>query len=245
MVLAAGCGTRLRPLTQTIPKCMVPIAGRPLLEHTLLWLSGSGITEIVINLHYLPEVVRSHFADGRKWGVQITYSEEKQLLGTAGAVKKAESLFEGEPFFVWYGDNLSKCDLDSLWEHHKQSRTAATIALHYREDPTQSGMVGLDEVGRITSFTEKPRREDVFSHWVNGGIYVVGSEVLARIPERTVCDFGRDIFPDLLKSGVPLNSYLMTDEEGPWWIDTPADLERSELLFQVPNESRLAKTYYE
>lgn len=225
-LLAAGRGTRLRPLTDTIPKCMIPIAGKPLLEHNVEWLRRFDVTELVINLHHLPEVVREHFRDGSRWGVRITYSPERELLGTAGSVKKMADYFDG-PFFVWYGDNLSTCRLDRLWQFHMARKNSlATIALYKRDDPTQSGIVGLDENDRITRFLEKPRPEQVFSHWVNAGIYVLDPRVLETIPAEGMADFGRDIFPALLSRNYPLYGYKMSEEEGLWWIDTPEDLER-------------------
>jgi NDP-sugar pyrophosphorylase family protein len=168
MLLAAGQGTRLRPLTEKVAKCMVPVAGRPVLEHNIEWLKKFGVTDVVINLHYLPEAVTNHFGDGSRFGVRITYSLERELLGTAGAVKNAGRFFDG-PFFVWYGDNLSTCRLDRLWESHGAGGGLATIALHYREDPTQSGIVGLDGNGRVVRFLEKPRADQIFSHWVSAG----------------------------------------------------------------------------
>jgi mannose-1-phosphate guanylyltransferase len=229
MLLAAGKGTRLRPLTETVSKCMVPIAGRPLLEHNVEWLRKYGVTRLVINLHHLPEAVMSHFGDGSRYGVHIDYSIERELLGTAGAVKKVAGLFNG-PFFVWYGDNLSTCRLDRLWEAHRASGGVATIALHYREDPTQSGIVELDERDRIARFLEKPRAEEVFSHWVSAGIFVLEPEVLEMIPPEGAQDFGRDIFPALLERGAKLAGYRMAEDESLWWVDTAADLRRVEAM---------------
>ncbi|MFP5265424.1 MAG: NDP-sugar synthase [Blastocatellia bacterium] len=225
MLLAAGEGTRLRPLTETVPKCMLPVAGKPVLEHNIEWLRKFGATDLVINLHYLPEAVVSHFGDGGRWGVRINYSVEPELLGTAGAVRNAARFFDGA-FFVWYADNLSTCRLDRLWESHIARGGIATMALHRRDDPTQSGIVGLDENDRIVRFLEKPRPEQVFSHWVNAGILLLEPEVVDRIPARGASDFGRDVFPALLSAGAELNGYRMGEGEGLWWIDTAADFER-------------------
>jgi mannose-1-phosphate guanylyltransferase len=173
--------------------------------------------------------VMSHFGDGSRYGVHIDYSIERELLGTAGAVKKVAGLFNG-PFFVWYGDNLSTCRLDRLWEAHRASGGVATIALHYREDPTQSGIVELDERDRIARFLEKPRAEEVFSHWVSAGIFVLEPEVLEMIPPEGAQDFGRDIFPALLERGAKLAGYRMAEDESLWWVDTAADLRRVEAM---------------
>ncbi len=227
MLLAAGLGARLRPLTDTVSKCMIPIAGKPLLEHNIDILRSNGVTDLVINLHHLPQTVMNHFGDGSGLGIRINYSVEPELLGTAGAVKKVEQVFDG-PFFVWYGDNLSTCRLDRLWQFHQSKRGVATIALHYREDPTRSGIVGLDENDRVTRFFEKPRPDQVFSHWVNAGILVLEREVLDAIPAGVVADFGCDIFPALVERDSAIFGYRMAEDESLWWIDTPQDLARVE-----------------
>lgn len=228
MLLAAGQGARLRPITDSVSKCMIPIGGKPLLEQNVAALRSYGVTDLVINLHHLPETVMNHFGDGESLGVRISYSLEPELLGTAGAVKKAEHFFDG-PFFVWYGDNLSTCRLDRLWKFHQSRRGVATIALHYREDPTQSGIVGLDENDRVTRFLEKPRPDQVFSHWVNAGILVLERDALEAIPNGRAADFGRDIFPALLERDSAIFGYRMADDEGLWWIDTAEDLARVEV----------------
>lgn len=225
MILAAGLGIRLRPLTNHTPKCMVEIGGRPLLAHTIEWLQRYGVVDIIINLHHLPEVVIDYFGDGARWGVKITYSLEQQALGTAGGIKKVAWFFD-RPFFLWYGDNLSNCRLDRLWEFHQAKRGLAAIALHYREDPTQSGIIALDDQSRITRFLEKPAPEEVFNHWVNAGIIVLEPKVLEMIPANRTSDLGRDIFPALLTHGEQLYGYRMPEGENIWWIDTPEDLQR-------------------
>jgi NDP-sugar pyrophosphorylase family protein len=230
MILAAGQGTRLRPLTDHIPKCMMPVGGKPVLEHTIQWLRQYEITDLIINLCHLPDVVMSHFGDGSRWGVKITYSVEEELLGTAGGVKNVAWFFDG-PFFLWYGDNLSTCRLDRLWEFHKVKGGIATIALHHRDDPTQSGIVGLDADDRITCFLEKPRPDQVFSRWVSAGIFILEPIVLEAIPANGAPDFGRDVFPALLARGAALYGYRMSPSEGLWWIDTLQDLERVRLTW--------------
>lgn len=227
MLLAAGSGTRLRPLTERVPKCMVPVWGKPVLQHNIEWLARHGVTDLVINLCHLPEVVMDHLGDGGRWGVRIIYSVEKEPLGTAGGVKNVERFFN-RSFFVWYGDNLSTCDLDRLFRFHREKGGLATIVLFHRQDPTASGIVGLDENDRITRFLEKPKPDQVFSHWVNAGIFVLEPEVLKAIPPEGPSDFGRDIFPALLAQGTALYGYRMSPDEGLWWIDTPEDLRKME-----------------
>jgi NDP-sugar pyrophosphorylase family protein len=210
---------------------MVPLAGKPLLEYTVEWLCWHGVVELVINLCHLPDVVMDHFGDGSRWGVHITYSLEREPLGTAGGVKNAAHFFDG-PFFVWYGDNLSRCDLWRLYQYHRARGGAATVVLHWREDPAASGMVGLDGHDRITRFVEKPGSGQVFSHWVSAGIFVLERQVLEEIPAVGASDFGRDVFPILLAQGKRLYGYRMSEEEGLWWIDTPRDLERVRLVWE-------------
>jgi len=232
MILAAGRGTRLAPLTGALPKCMIPIGGMPVLEHTLIRLRGHGVGEVVINLHHQPDVIPAYFGDGSRWGMRITYSLEDDLLGTAGGVKHAAWFFDG-PFLVVYGDNLSTCDLSRLARHHRDRGAMATMALYWRSDPTSSGIAELDAHDRIVRFVEKPRSEEVFSNWVNAGIYVLTPEILDLIPAGQPCDFGREVFPRMLAEGRALCGYRMQGNEGLWWIDTPADLARVQQAFEL------------
>jgi NDP-sugar pyrophosphorylase family protein len=203
------------------------LGGKPLLEYGIRWLQKHGVTELAINLHHLPETVTEYFGDGQRWGVHITYSREPEPLGTAGGVKQMAPFFRG-PFFVWYGDNLSTCRLDRLWKRHKSRGGAATVALHLRDDPSHAGIVGLDAQDRITRFLEKPAPGEVFSHWVNAGIYVLEPAVLDAIPSGRAVDFGRDVFPAMLAAGGALYGYRMSGPERLWWIDQSEDLQRVE-----------------
>jgi len=236
MLLTAGRGTRLRPLTDRVPKCMLPIGGKPLLEYNIDWLRNYGVTDILINLHYLPHVITDHFGDGSKWGVRITYSLEKQILGTAGGVKKVADLFD-YTFFVWYGDNLSTCDLGRLLQFHKAKGGVLTIALFHREDVTRSGIIGLAEDDRVVRYLEKPGQQEIFSQWVNAGIMVLEPEVLGCIPSDRPADFGRDVIPAMLAEGQRLFGYRMSPEEDLWWIDTIEDMQRTEQEIRRRNQS--------
>ncbi len=231
LLLAAGEGTRLRPLTDNMPKPMVPIAGRPILEHNIRLLAQYGVREIAINLHHRPDVIKNHFGDGSPFGVQLTYSDEPELLGTAGAVKKLESFFQ-DTFFVVYADNLIRCNLTRLLNFHHQHGGVATVALFHRDDVTQSGMVGLDEHDRVTRFVEKPAADQIFSHWVSAGLLVLEPELVKQIPSGVPVDFGREVLPQLLASGQRLYGYRMGPDEHLWWIDTTADLERVQKILQ-------------
>jgi mannose-1-phosphate guanylyltransferase/phosphomannomutase len=226
LILAAGEGTRLRPLTLDRPKPMVPIAGRPLLEYIVNWLAGYGVREIAINLHYRPEAIVSHFGDGAVYGVRITYSHENPILGTAGAVRKLADFFDSGPFLVVYGDVLTDLDLRQLLAFHcervgRDPSIGATISLYHVPNPTEVGLVGTDGSGRITRFLEKPRPEEVFTDLANSGILVVEPHVIERIPPHVCYDFGRDLFPRLLADGVPLYGWVIPDDTYLLDIGTP------------------------
>jgi len=208
MILAAGEGRRLRPLTNYLPKPMLPVGGRPLLEHILTHLRNCGITNLAINLHHLPQAVIDHFGDGNRWGVRLRYSVEEELLGSAGGVKRLESFFD-EPFVVYYGDLFTRADLRPMIAAHRRGESIATMGLYRVPDPWNRGIVQLDSGGRITRFVEKPPREEAFSNLANAGIYVLEPDVLRYIPPDQPCDFGRDVFPALLADGAPVAGYVL------------------------------------
>lgn len=203
LLLAAGEGTRLRPLTLDRPKPMVPIGGRPVLEHLVALVRAHGVTEVAINLHYKPGPLVDHFGAGSRFGVAITYSHEASLLGSAGAAKQLE-WFLDETFFVLYGDVLTNLDLTALAAHHRSAAALATVALYDVEDPTRAGIVELAPDGRIVRFVEKPAAGEVFGTLANAGVYVVEPEVLGHVPAGRPEDFGADLFPRLLDRGLPL-----------------------------------------
>ena len=206
LVLGAGEGIRLRPLTLDKPKPMLPIAGKPLLEHTLLWLKSHGIVQVAINLHYRPEAITGYLGDGARWGVEITYSHENPILGTAGAAKKLDGYLD-EPFVVVYGDVLTDLDLTALIGYHQRKGAMATIALYRVENPLACGLVALDEQGRITRFVEKPPPDKVFTDLANAGVLVLEPEILDHIPPGIPYDFGLDLLPRLVQEGVAINGY--------------------------------------
>jgi mannose-1-phosphate guanylyltransferase len=225
MLLAAGGGTRLRPLTDRRPKPMVEVGGRPLMEHTVLQLARAGVRELVINLHHCADAIRDHFGDGTRYGVRIAYSYEPELLGTSGGVKRAGAYLEGEPFFLVYADNLTTVDFARLSLAHASGGALATIALFWKDDVSPHSSVELSPDGDITRFVEKPKREEALSHWISAGMAVMEPDVIATIPDGR-SDFGSDVFPLLLKTGHRIRGYTMRDGEGLWWIDTPGDYER-------------------
>jgi len=203
MILAAGEGTRLWPLTLTLPKPMVPIVGTPLLERTLLWLSGQGVTEAAINLFHRPQAIPDFFGDSFA-GLHLHYFFEETLRGTAGGLKAAERVFRDAPFFVIYGDNLVHADLRRLADFHATRGGVGAVGLFHHPNPSAAGIVAMEGEGRITRFVEKPPADQVFSDLANAGVYVLDPAVLDMIPGDTVSDFGRDVFPRLLAEGLPL-----------------------------------------
>jgi NDP-sugar pyrophosphorylase family protein len=210
MILAAGEGKRLRPLTKYLPKPMLPLAGRPLLEHIIIHLRDCGITRIAINLHHLPEAVMGYFGDGSRWNVSLHYSVEEQLLGSAGGVKRLQSFFDGT-FLLYYGDVYTQADLRPMIEFHRRSGAMSTMGLYRVPDPWNRGIVQLDDAGTIVKFVEKPAPEEVFSDLANAGIYVMEPEVLDMIPEGRVWDFGQDVFPVMLAQDRHVAGYVIED----------------------------------
>jgi len=210
--MAGGEGTRLRPLTSNQPKPMVPIVGKPCIEHILELLLKHGLNEVIVTLAFLPQAIRSYFGDGEALGIDVDYSIEDSPLGTAGSVKLAASDFD-ETFLVISGDALCDIDLTALIEFHKQRGAAATIGLKSVENPLEFGIVVTDDEGRIERFLEKPSWGQVFSDTINTGIYVLEPEVLRRIPSDEPYDFSKQLFPLLLEMGRPLYGYVV---DGYW-----------------------------
>lgn len=199
IVLAAGEGTRLRPLTDRIPKVMLRVGGRPLLFHTLSLLEGAGIRRVGINLHHLGETIRDAIGDGRRWGIEVTYSEEPQLLGSAGAVGKLAGFIGDRRFALLYGDVLTDLDLGALARFHTQAGAALTMALTTAEDPRRCGVVETASDGRVLSFVEKPEDAEPDAT-VNAGIYVCEPSVMGFIPGGP-SDFGQTVIPAMVEAG--------------------------------------------
>ncbi len=226
LILSAGRGERLRPLTDDRPKTMVLVGGRPVLEYHIVLLRELGIRDIAINLHHRPEVVRNHFGDGSAWEVRLTYSVEEELLGTAGAVKRFEPYFADEPFLVIYGDNLFDYDLRPLLNFHARSDAIATLGVFRGPNPRAGGIVGLDPSGRVWGFLEKPRQDEIFSDLVSAGIYVMEPGIFDFIPESGASDFGRDVLPRIVQSELPV--YGLEMEGYLTGLDTPEMYERAQ-----------------
>ena len=207
IVLAAGAGTRLRPLTYETPKPMVPVVNRPVIHHVLDNLLRHGIKEVAVNLFAHADQVRGYCGDGSRWSLKIRYSPEPKLMGTAGAVKKVEGFLKDGPFFVMSGDGLSDIDLTAMLAFHRKRRSLATMAVKAVDSRFDYGVTLLGASGRIRGFKEKPSWSDVFSNMVNTGIYLFEPEVLRHIPRNKVYDFGHELWPKLLKLRKPIYAY--------------------------------------
>jgi mannose-1-phosphate guanylyltransferase / phosphomannomutase len=212
VVMAGGEGTRLRPLTSNQPKPMVPIVGKPCMEHILELLREHGLTDVVVTVAFLPQAIRGYFGEGETLGMQIGYSVEESPLGTAGSVKLAAKQLD-ETLVVISGDALCDVDLGALIAFHQEREAAVTIGLKSVENPLEFGIVVTDDEGRIERFLEKPSWSQVFSDTINTGIYVLEPEVLRHIPTDRPYDFSKELFPYLLEMGRPLYGYVM---DGYW-----------------------------
>lgn len=215
MIMAAGIGTRLRPLTDLVPKPMAPIVNRPALYHILRLLNRHGLREVVINLHHLPKAITGYFGDGSGLGMDIRYSFEPELLGTAGGVRNNAAFLGTETFLVVSGDALTDIDLTGLIAAHGRHGSIATMAVKEVADPSLYGVVVTDDEDRVVGFQEKPRIEEARSRLCNCGIYVFEPEIMAHIHPKGFDDFGRRVFPDLLRDHVPFHAHAFTG----YWSD--------------------------
>jgi len=214
IIMAGGEGSRLRPLTCTRPKPMVPVANKPIMEHILELLKSYSLTEIGVTLQYLPEEIQDYFGDGRDFGVKMQYFLEETPLGTAGSVKNADNFLD-ETFLVISGDALTDIDLGKAIAYHKEKNSLATIVLTRVEGPLEYGVVIVDKDGRVKRFLEKPSWGEVFSDTVNTGIYILEPEVLNYIPSGEMFDFSKDVFPALLNEYQALYGYVADG----YWCD--------------------------
>jgi mannose-1-phosphate guanylyltransferase/phosphomannomutase len=212
VVMAGGEGTRLRPLTSNQPKPMVPIVGKPCMEHILELLREHGLTDVIVTVAFLPQAIRSYFGEGDTLGMSVGYSVEESPLGTAGSVRLATKQLD-ETFLVISGDALCDVDLGELIAFHRERGAAVTIGLKSVDNPLEFGIVVTDEEGRIERFLEKPSWGQVFSDTINTGIYVLEPEVLTHVPTDRPYDFSKELFPYLLEMGRPLYGYVM---DGYW-----------------------------
>jgi mannose-1-phosphate guanylyltransferase len=209
MVLAAGLGTRLRPLTYEITKPMVPVLDRPVMEHIVDLIERHPFDGVIANLHYFPETIREHF------GERISYRFEEELLGTAGGVRACAEFFGDEPFLVISGDALTDIDLTAFAARHREAGGIASLAVKRVADTREYGVVLHDRDGRITGFQEKPAPEEALSDLGNCGIYMFDARIFDYFPETPFVDWAKDVFPALLENDVPF--YIHEVEQ--YWND--------------------------
>jgi mannose-1-phosphate guanylyltransferase len=226
MVLAAGLGTRLRPITYAMPKPMVPVVNKPVMEHILRLLARHGFTETIANLHWFPELIEGYFGDGSSCGVELSYSREEQLLGTSGGVRNAAE-FLGDSFLVISGDALTDIDLAAMRAFHESHDGIATLATKRVEDTTQFGVAITGADGRIQGFQEKPEPAEALSDLANCGIYMFRVEIFDFFPAPGAskaagagdpdgfADWAMDVFPRLLEGDIPFYSH----EIDAYWND--------------------------
>jgi mannose-1-phosphate guanylyltransferase/phosphomannomutase len=212
VVMAGGEGTRLRPLTSNQPKPMVPIVGKPCMEHILELLKRHGFEDVIVTVAFLPQAIRSYFGGGETLGIDVGYSVEESPLGTAGSVRLAAGRLD-DTFLVISGDALCDVDLGRLVEFHREKHASVTIGLKSVDNPLEFGIVVTDDDGRIERFLEKPSWGQVFSDTINTGIYVLESEVLRHVPTDRPYDFSTELFPLLLKMGRPMYGCVL---DGYW-----------------------------
>lgn len=214
VVMAGGEGSRLRPLTIRRPKPMVPIAGKPVMEHILNLLKRHGVTEVVVTVQYLASNIEDYFGNGSQLGMHIVYSREDVPLGTAGSVKNAEEYLT-EPFLVISGDALTDYNLTDIIKFHEEKNALATLTLAHVYNPLEYGVIITDEEGHITQFLEKPSWGEVFSDTINTGIYVLDPKIFSYFEKNKQYDFSQELFPLMLKKGDPIYGYIANG----YWCD--------------------------
>ncbi len=219
IILVGGQGTRMRPLTDYLPKNIVPLCGVPFLTYQIEYLKKAGVKEIVFSLGYRPSDIKKIYGDGRRLKVKIHYAIEKEPLGTAGAVKNAERFVKGSPVFVLNGDILTDIPLKKMLAFHRKNKNTATLGLCRVEDPTAYGLVLLDKKARITRFLEKPAPEEAVTDTINAGVYLFEPKVFDYIPGGQNYSSERGLFPGLLEAKEPFGGFVW---EGYWQdIGTP------------------------
>jgi mannose-1-phosphate guanylyltransferase/mannose-1-phosphate guanylyltransferase/phosphomannomutase len=209
MVLAAGLGTRLRPITYEIAKPMVPVLDRPVMAHIVDLLDRHNVEHVVANLHYFPDAIRGYF------GERISYRYEDSLLGTAGGVRNCADLLGSETFLVISGDALTDIDLDAFLARHRAAGAVATLAVKRVSDTREYGVVVTDRAGQISAFQEKPSPDEALSDLGNCGIYCFEPEIFDYFPDRPVVDWAHDVFPALLAKRAP----FVVHEISEYWND--------------------------
>jgi mannose-1-phosphate guanylyltransferase len=209
MVLAAGLGTRLKPITYELPKPMVPVLDRPVMAHITGMLEEQGFTDLIANLHYYPDTIRDYFGD------RLTYRYEEELLGTAGGVRNVKDFFGDDLVVIVSGDALTDTDLNDLVDRHNRAGGVATLTVKKVEDTREYGVVIHDSDGRIQGFQEKPDPAEALSELGNCGIYCFSPEIFDYFPDTPFVDWANDVFPALLENDVPFHVHEIDD----YWND--------------------------
>ena len=223
MVLAAGLGTRLRPLTFELPKPMVPVLDRPVMAHIVDLLGRHGYDEVIANLHYFPETIRDYFGD------RLVYREEPELLGTAGGVRNCADFLDDGTFLIISGDALTDIDLGAFVARHKAAGGIGTLAVKKVENTREFGVVLHDADGRITGFQEKPDPAEALSDLGNCGMYLFEPEIFDYFPRRPFVDWANDVFPALLENDVPFHIHAIDE----YWNDVGSLQELKEGTFDA------------
>ncbi len=214
LFLAGDRGIRLQPLTDKVPKPMVPIMNKPLLERTMVHLKKSGISEIVISSCYKPEYIQDYFGNGKQLGLKIQYAAEDIALGTGGAIRNAAAHFS-DTFIVFNSDILSDCDIQKMLDYHKSRHALATIAVTDAQDTSAYGVIESDTEGYAASFVERPKKEQNTSNFIDAGIYIFEPEIFDQIPSNSVVSVERETLPKLLANGHKIAVY----KDNSYWID--------------------------
>jgi mannose-1-phosphate guanylyltransferase len=207
MILAAGLGTRLGSVGRAVPKALMEIGNRPLLERHLLYLQQLGMRRVVINVHHQAGRIQA-YVDQYAGPLEIVCVVERRLLGTAGGVRNALSYLEPGPFIVLYGDVLLEEPIETMLGFHRDRGAVATIAVHEQDSAEGKGVVEVDDSGRVRRFSEK-EPGDAGRVLINSGVYVLESEIVAPLERGVVCDFGHDVFPWAVEHGVPVFAYRL------------------------------------
>ena len=216
MVLAAGRGTRLRPLTDTTPKPLVPVAGRPFLEHILESLRADGIREVVLNLHHLGRRIEEHLGDGASFGLRVRYSWENPILDTGGGIKRAEPLLAGEPFLVLNGDSLLELRLAEVAERHRERGAVATMVVRPDPDAERYGLVELDADDRVRRVSgQPPGAPGPLRPFMFPGLHVFEPTIFAWMDAGAAFSVTRVTYPRLLQAGAPVQGFVTSSR----WVN--------------------------
>lgn len=220
VIMAGGEGTRLKAVTGDLPKPMVPMLGKPMMEHIILLLKRHGFTDICAAVKYRAEDIMNYFGDGKQLGVRMQYRVEAQALGTAGGVKNCRDFYGNEDFLVISGDAACDFDLSALVREHRRRKAAVTLALCRHPEPLSYGLTVTDSEGSIKAFIEKPQWGRVVTDLVNTGIYILSPRAMELVPEDRSFDFAKELFPLLMEKGMPLLGVPMDG----YWCDVGSPL---------------------